>query len=220
MSLPDSYTKKPNAIPFYFDAMLKAEAPERFTYSFLESLEFKSTNDRLLVRILKDLRFLDTDGVPLDRYFEFLDRSRSKRVVAEGIREAYSGLFAVNTSANELPADEVKNKLRTLYKGAKTDQVIDRISSTFVALCEYADFSVSEQEDSKHDEQSEDQDDGQSELGRKGHQDDASRDEAPTGGSLNLGALQYHFNIVLPDTRDQAVYDAIFKSLRDHLGTS
>ena len=36
--------------------------------------------------------------------------------------------------------------------------------------------------------------------------------------SLSMDALQYHINIVLPESRDQAVYDAIFKSLRDHLG--
>ena len=47
------------------------------------------------------------------------------------------------------------------------------------------------------------------------------KDIDPTKGSpekLGLDSLQYHINIVLPDTRDQAVYDAIFKSLRDHLG--
>jgi hypothetical protein len=36
-------------------------------------------------------------------------------------------------------------------------------------------------------------------------------------GKISVSALQYHVNIVLPDTRDQAVYDAIFKSLREHL---
>ncbi|MFT3934178.1 MAG: hypothetical protein QM726_11220 [Chitinophagaceae bacterium] len=35
---------------------------------------------------------------------------------------------------------------------------------------------------------------------------------------LNIDGLQYHINIILPDTKEQAVYDAIFKSLRDHLG--
>jgi hypothetical protein len=40
--------------------------------------------------------------------------------------------------------------------------------------------------------------------------------EADLGVSLD--SLQYHINIVLPESRDQAVYDAIFKSLRDHLG--
>jgi hypothetical protein len=35
---------------------------------------------------------------------------------------------------------------------------------------------------------------------------------------MSVGALQYHVNIVLPESRDQGVYDAIFKSLRQHLG--
>ena len=195
--------------------MLDAEPPERFTYRFLENLEFKSTNDRLFIKILKDLGFLDADGIPTDRYFEFLDRSRSERVVAEGIREAYADLFAVNTRADELPVTDVKNKLRTLYKGAKSDTVIDRVSSTFVALCEYADFTGSVRSDKDRTEVGEAHDTG----------DDRERTQttvnpAGAGGSLTLGALQYHINIVRPESRDQAVHDAIFKSLRDHLGAS
>ena len=215
MALPDSYTVKPNSIPAYFEAMLDAEAPERFTQSFLENLEFKSTNDRLFIKILKDLRFLDTDGIPTDRYFEFLDRSRSESVVAEGIREAYADLFAVNTKAHELSSTEVKNKLRTLYKGAKSDSLIDRISSTFVTLCEYADFTGPARPDKDREVVVEEQDNGED-----GERTDAVASPTPTRGSLNLGALQYHFNIVLPESRDQAVFDAIFKSLKDHLGAS
>src|SRR5256885_1005598 len=99
MTLPNSYTYKVGSIPAYFDAILDAQAPERFSIKFLENLGFTSTNDRLLIGILKELGFLNTDGVPQDRYFEFLDRSRSKQVVAEAIREAYSDLFAVNKNA-------------------------------------------------------------------------------------------------------------------------
>lgn len=141
MSLPDSYTQKPGAIAAYFDAVLDAQPPERFSIKFLENLGFTSTNDRLFVGILKELGFLNADGVPQQRYFDFMDRSQSRHVVATGIRDAYSDLFAVNTKANELSATEVKNKLRTLYAGKKTDNVIDRVAATFAALCEYADFS-------------------------------------------------------------------------------
>ena len=215
MALPDSYTVKPNSISAYFEAMLNAEAPERFTQTFLENLEFKSTNDRLMIKILKDLGFVDTDGVPIDRYFDFLDRSRSERVVAEGIREAYAELFTVNTSAHELTLPEVKNKLRTLYKGTKKDNIIDRISSTFVALCEYADFSETTRSDKGHEGVA---DEGEAE--QVDERKDVAGSTSGGTGSLDLGALQYHINIVLPDSRDQAVYDAIFKSLRDHLGTS
>jgi len=56
MSLPDTYTVKPGSIPAYFDAILQAEAPERFSIKFLEGLEFKSTNDRLLVGLLIESR--------------------------------------------------------------------------------------------------------------------------------------------------------------------
>src|SRR5688572_11892258 len=106
--LPESYTLKPNAIPAYFDAMLDAQPPDRFSVKFLERLGFASTNDRLLISILKDLGFLSRDGVPQSRYFEFLDRSRSKQVVAEGIREAYSDLFAINMKANEMTLEDAR----------------------------------------------------------------------------------------------------------------
>jgi hypothetical protein len=121
VSLPDSYTQKPGAIPAYFNAILDAQPPERFSIKFLEGLGFANTNDRLLIGILKDLGFLNADGVPQQRYYQFMDRSRAPVVVAEAIREAFSDLFAVSAQANALPPADVKNKLRTLYAGKKTD---------------------------------------------------------------------------------------------------
>jgi hypothetical protein len=99
MPLPDGYTLKPGSIPAYFDAMLQAGAPERFSVKFLEGLEFKSTNDRTLIGILKDLGFLDTDAAPTKRYFEFLDKAQSRKVLSAGIREAFSELFALSRFA-------------------------------------------------------------------------------------------------------------------------
>lgn len=220
MALPDSYTLKIGSVPAYFDAMLDAQPPERFSVKFLENLGFDTTNDRLFIGILKDLGFLNRDGTPQQRYFDFLDRSRSKHVLAEGIREAYSDLFAVNTKANEFPVAEVRNKLRTLYAGKKTDLVISNVAKTFRALCDYADFS------------------GQSNQGKPRRQVDSAQPSEPeseqvvdestqppahaftqhSAGRIRVGGLQYHINIVLPETRDQAVFDAIFKSLREHLG--
>jgi hypothetical protein len=211
MSLPDSYTQKPGAIPAYFDAVLDSQPPERFSIKFLENLGFASTNDRLFIGILKDLGFLTADGVPQQRYYEFMDRSQSKFVIATAIREAFSDLFAVSTKANELTADDVKNKLRTLYAGKKTDNVIDRIAKTFSSLCEYADFSKpASAPQPTEDENSKKKDEGQQKKSDRGIQ--------TITGAVSLDSLQYHINIVLPDTREQAVYDAIFRSLREHLG--
>jgi len=220
MALAESYTLKPNAIPAYFDAMLDAQPPERFSVKFLENLGFTSTNDRLFIGILKDLGFLNRDGAPQQRYFDFLDRSQAKGVVAEGIRDAFSDLFAINTKAQEYTVEQAKNKLRTLFGGKKTPLVIGNIAKTFRALCDYADFSASSKEAEKpyvaKDETA---------AGEEAPAEEPAAGTPPPPSKLDIqrkpidiSALQYHVNIVLPETRDQAVYDAIFKSLRDHLG--
>jgi hypothetical protein len=116
VNLPNSYTIKISAIPEYFDAMLNAQPPERFSQKFLENLGFTSTNDRLFIGILKDLGFLNQDGTPQSRYYEFLDKSRSKQVLAAGIRETFQELFAINTKAYDLSADEARNKLRNIVR--------------------------------------------------------------------------------------------------------
>ncbi|MGZ5599979.1 MAG: DUF5343 domain-containing protein [Methylobacter sp.] len=216
MPLPDSYTLKPNAIPAYFDAILDAQPPERFSVKFLENLGFTSTNDRLFIGILKDLGFLNRDGTPEPRYFDFLDRSQSKSILANGIREAFSDLFAINTKANDFTVEDAKNKLRTLYAGKKTELVIGNVAKTFKSLCDYADFSklgVLKQSVALESERSEPAD-----LSSDAYSNSSKSDPTPPLGKIRVGGLQYHINIVLPDTRDQAVYDAIFKSLRDHLG--
>jgi hypothetical protein len=225
MALAESYTLKPNAIPSYFDAILDAQAPERFSLKFLENLGFTSTNDRLFVGILKDLGFLNRDGAPQARYFEFLDRSQSKRVVADGIRDAFSDLFAINTKANTFTVEEAKNKLRTLFAGKKSNLVIGNIAKTFKALCEYGDFT-------KPTTTKKEVESGLVAPAEDTSIPDKSAAEAPAArtvdvppvvldhgrSAIKIAGLQYHINIVLPETRDQGVFDAIFRSLRDHLG--
>ena len=115
--------------------------------------------------------------------------------------------------ANELSSTDVKNKLRTLYAGKKTDLLIDRIARTFTALCEYANFSKPGAKVATAPQEVQDK------------KKDAPQHRKPEAGvqtvaqAISLDSLQYHINIVLPETRDQGVYDAIFRSLREHLGT-
>jgi len=213
MALPNSYTMKSGAFTAYFDAFLNAEAPDRFSQKFLEGLGFKSTNDRLMIGILKELGFLNADGTPQDRYFQFLDKTKSAKIVAEGIREAYADLFAVNKKASEMDVTAAYNKLRTLYRGEKKDTVIKLIAKTFVGLCSYADFGdtvtlAAQDKKNEHTPQE----------STKKDVDTTEKQKSNESSPLNMNSLQYHINIVLPETRDAAVYDAIFKSLRDHLG--
>lgn len=213
MALPDSYTVKYGSFAAYFDAIQGAEPPDRFSVKFLENLEFKSTNDRAIIGILKELGFLDANNVPTKRYYEYLDKEAAPRVLADGIKEMFSDLFAVRKDAHKMTADEVYNKLRTLYAGNKKDTLIKLIEKTFTGLCELADFEATKPEVTKKIDK---EDVPEENIKSK---EKVTQDLPTTPQSkLNLQSLQYHINIVLPETRDQAVYDAIFKSLRDHLG--
>ena len=68
----------------------------------------------------KTLGFLNSDGAPQPRYFEFSDRTRSKQVLAQAIRGAFSKVFAFNTRANELSVEEVKSFERCTLEQKRT----------------------------------------------------------------------------------------------------
>ncbi len=206
MALPTSYLTSGKNLESILNAIKTAQAPEKFTQKFLESLEFKSNSDRLIIGVLKSLGFIADDGKPTQRYFDFLDQTQSGRVLAEGIRQAYADLFAVNTKAHQLSKEEVMNKFRTLSQGQLSDSVLDKLALTFAALVKHADFEalkptapVTEIEKEK-----------------EKTKDDPikSKDEHQRA---KIGGLVYNIQLVLPESRDPVVYDVLFKSLRDHL---
>lgn len=206
MSLPTAYLTSTKKLETILIAIQTAQAPERFTHAFLQSLEFKSGSDRLMINVLKSLGLLDDSGKPTQRYHEYLDQTQSKRVLADGIKEAYADLFRINKNAQTLSRGEVKNKLKTLSQGQYTDGVLGHMASTFTNLVKHADFAASKPSpppaSEREEEQEQEQETGQETIQQEG---------------IEVKGLVYNINIVLPETRDNAVYDAIFRSLRKHL---
>jgi hypothetical protein len=215
MALIPSYLITTKNLEPFFNSLITAKAPDVFTQKFLESLEFKSTNDRLYIGLLKGLGFLDANAVPTEKYFKFLDQSQSKQILADAIREAYGDLFAVNIKANELTAHEVKNKLRTLTQGKISDKVLHLMANTFRALVDYAvwDTSVKKPEEKKEKNAEQKEEQPRKEILSV---QEETEDES-INGKLNKTQLHYNIQIHLPESRDPAVYDALFKSLKKHL---
>jgi hypothetical protein len=192
----------------FFNALTNAEPPPKFIQKILEQLEFKSTNDRLYIGVLKGLKFIDDAGIPQDRYYKYIDQTESKKVLAEAIKEAYSDLFSINKKANDFSLAEVKNKLKTIYQGKKSDNVLDLMSKTFRALCDYADWSISTITQKPADDQ-----DKKDSPNTKQEEKDEKEDKHKR---IKIPELHYNIQIHLPESRDAAVYDAIFKSLKEH----
>lgn len=213
MALITSYLITTKNVEPFFNSLISARAPEIFTQKFLESLEFKSTNDRLFIGLLKGLGFLDESGAPTARYYEFMDQTLSKKVMAQAVVDAYEDLFNVNTEAQKLPTEDVKNKLRTLTQGKHSDKVYGLMANTFKALSDYATWT--NKKANKHVSEATPADPP------KVNQEEVSKSDSLThqdmANSLDKLGLHYNIQIHLPETRDPAVYDALFKSLKDHL---
>lgn len=209
MTLPTSYLTSTKRLSEILDALKTAKAPEKFTQKFLESLEFKAKGDRLIIGVLKELNFIDDTGKPTDRYYRFIDQSQSAVVLASAIEEAYRDLFAINRKAQTLGKQEIIGKLKTLTQGKYSDAVLDKMATTFTALVSLADF------DSPKKGPPSDQIGEQIPPQQEAEGENVQRVKSPR--SVNLGGLVYNIQIVLPETRDPKVYDALFRSLKEHI---
>ena len=82
MALIDAYLAQTKNLDAILKAIRGAQAPEKFTVRFLEQLEFKSTNDRNIIGVLKRLSRLPWEfglrpgnGRPLYAAASFLSSS-------------------------------------------------------------------------------------------------------------------------------------------------
>ena len=216
MAIPSAYLTSGKNLDGILTAMQQAKAPERFTQRFLESLGYKGNSDRLVIGVFKAIGFLDDQGKPTDRYFQFLDQTQSRLVLGEAVQDAYADLFEINTQAHKLERSEVKNKFKTLSQGQYGDSVIDKMAMTFAALSSLSDFSKSSPKKAK-DTTDEAAPMGETPSGSSDATSTRSSDAAVHPKSISWGGLHYNIQLILPESRDPKVYDALFRSLREHL---
>jgi hypothetical protein len=203
MALTSTYIHAINRVPDLFNKIRDGQAPDQLSQQLLKDWGFSSSNDRAFLPFLKALGFLSPDGKPTQRYHAYRDHSRSKEVMAEALREAYGDIFLIK--AQPTPADRVaiEGKFKSFHN--VSDNVAQLMTKTFFALFALADFSTTP---------------------KPAKVDKKNPDEAPAtppvqppqgGGFLTPTGLHYNIQIHLPATKDIEVYNAIFKSLKEHL---
>lgn len=205
MEVTSAYLYVVNTLPNILEAVQRAQVPDKFTNPFLQALGFKSTNDRAFINVWKGLGFLDGSSTPTEHYRQFRDKAVAKAVLARQIRVAYRGLFNVDENAHKLSLDAVKGKLATLT--GKDEAVVKKMAQTFLALCKEGDFSA---------ETAKTQTAAPSAATAADVVVESPALDEVTPRLPGL-AFSHTIYINLPATRDIAVYDAIFKSIREHL---
>lgn len=206
MSTKLPYVAQPGSIVRIFEKVRHAQTPERFTGDFLETkLGFRGGNSRQFIPLAKKLGFLGTDGRPTDIYKSFRNAATSKAAMASALKTGYKEVFERNEYANNLGKDEFKGLVVEITGLESNSRVVQLVCQTFESLKKLANFETSlptEKGEAHADEQS-----------RKAGPE---ADDRPPSHDLGLN-LSYTINLVLPKTDDPAVFNAIFRSLRDNL---
>jgi hypothetical protein len=207
MSLLNTYVMTYGQTGKFLDAIREGQAPEKFTRQYLKDLGFKSSNHHAFIPLLKGLGFLTPDGTPTQRYKDYLDKSRSQRILGEAMREAYSDIFTIRSNPKKEDKGVIEGKFRSTYNSSAN--TADLCAKTFLALLDHADLSGETSNVKEH--KSKEKDNTQKAKSNEGeHDPDKKKEQGGVG-------LHYNIQIHLPPSKDIEVYNAIFKSLKDHL---
>lgn len=201
--MPDRYpyTISNNKIEPILTRIRSAARPERFSQELLKTWGFTASNDRAMVRVMRDLGFVGPTGTPTEHYDRLRHPNDWPYVLAERIQDLYRDLYAIDSNMHRAPESEIRGAMSRVT--GKDDETVQRYYNTFKALASLANFNPKA---------------GGSERPKPPPKHE--REEAKPEPSPIRRQTEYHYNIQihLPVTTDITVYNAIFKSLKDNLG--
>lgn len=180
-----------------------AATPPRFTQDFLATkLDLKGGSAKPVIPFLKRTGFLGSDGVPTDLYKRFRNPKERSRAAGQALKTGYRALFEVNEYSQDLSDKDLQGLIVQVTGLEPTSSTVKGMVGSFKALKAFASFNEADEDDTEESENTD--------------ENTGDRSENPLGVVRGLG-LSYTINLNLPATSDVSVFDAIFKSLKEHL---
>jgi Family of unknown function (DUF5343) len=197
------YITNPAKIGPFLEKVRTAGRPDKVSQKTIESLGFKSTNDRPLLSILKGLGLVDGSGVPTPRWSAF--RSNSKAALADGIREHYASLFALYPDAYQKDTEALHSFFSSNTSVSAT--TLSFIISTFKRLCSLADFTQSSDAIVIT---------SPAAAGHVGASAVIAQSQPMVSAGPGL-TVNINVQLTLPENADAKTFEEFFKAMRTHL---
>ncbi len=216
---PATQRKIPGNLPYLtasgtlkkaLDRLIEAARPPKFNSDFLENvLKLTSGTARSAIPILKKMGFLTSDGIPTDLYDRFRTESGRPNAALLGLRSAFPEIFKRSEYAHSVGDAKLRDIVTEITGLIPNDPVAVAIRGTFNVIKNFIPdgFNSSSSDDNSGSDESS--------LNSQAPPDQ-HHPESPRSTRNNLG-LVYNINIVLPETSDLKVLNAIFRSLKENL---
>lgn len=203
MELP--YINSTGTLPKILNKIIEASVPESFNADFLGTkLGFPGGNQRTFIRWAKQCSFINQDGTPTQIYKNFRNPDTRGIAMASALRNGYKELFTRNAYAQDLSIKDLTQLVSEITGNPHDNATVKLIVRSFSNAKEFADFeAITTQVGTKP-------------IKQKDTKPELSSTSSIPKDSIRLG-LNYTINLVLPKTDDPAIFDAIFKSLKENL---
>lgn len=205
MALPTTYTQEFKKFKEFFGKIRDAQAPSKFTTQLLKDWGYKSNNHRAFIPLLKSLGFLTADGTPTQRYIDYRNHAESKKIMGEALKETYSDIFLIKEKPATSDKESIEGKFKSYHN--TSDVVAGLMTKTFYALLELATIDNHSSITTKQ----------QAVTNTKAEVEEENIKTISSSKTKSSFGLHYDIQIHLPATKDVEVYNAIFKSLKEHL---
>lgn len=203
-------------VPAILEKIRTAGTPPKFTHEFLKStLGFGASNDRGVIKVLRQMGFLSADGVPTPRYNEYRGDQPGK-AIAVGLREGWPDFFLADEKIYERSNSQIQGIAKSLTGAG--DSVAQKIASTFKAFAEKADWSgpVAQQQKERPAESGDAEQEPDNGAGDEQRRGSGGKGKG-NGAAASLFGLHHDIHIHLPPTNDVSVYRAIFQAIKAEL---
>ena len=200
------YFTVPGTLIRILEKIKAAGTPDNFNGDFLENtLGFKGGNYKTFIPWAKKLGLINSDGTPTALYKKFRNPTTSKTSLGQAIRQGYSEIFAKDENANKLDKTKIKGLVMEATGEPHDSRMLELMVNSFWNAKSLAEFESTSQNSETKEEDIESTEKNVERI---------SEDLSTT--RVKLG-LSYTINLVLPKTDDPAIYNAIFKSLKENL---
>lgn len=195
------YISNPAKIRDFLEKIKDVGVPEKLTIKHLESMGFKSTNDRPIINIMKELGFVSSSSQPQQRWLDYRNKNLSSKILAEAVKEHYSELYQLYPDAHLKDNEAIRNFFSTRTKvSSSTLDFMVRTFKTIVDLSDFRDVEV------------------QTIVG-KDTVVEPSVDPSIQLKKLKGSGITININIqlTLPEGSDGKTFDEFFQSMKKHL---
>jgi hypothetical protein len=199
------YVTAPGNIEKALRGMKSAATPERVSQDFVKTiLKIRGGSGDQMTSYLRKIGFANKDGTPSDIYTKFRNPSTCGKAAADALKVGYRPLYVRNEYMHQLSDEQLRGLIIEETGQGQDSNVVALVLAAIKAMKKFGDWSEA----------------GAEEKEEKPAPQIVQVDKGtpPARGPAGLGLnLSYTINLNLPATSDVAVFNAIFKSLKENL---